>query len=293
MSRLASRFLSLFSSLRASSWEGPREAPAADRVPTRAPLPVWTRLYPAGRMVVREGDPGDSMFLIVEGRVTVMRQPGRGAERTVGALAPGDFFGELALVTDCHRTASVMAVERTVLLEFSRAGLDVAGSRHGIEEAVVRMACQERLLADAFGTSPLLGALPPELAVQLGSALVPQAVKAGAPILTRGMPGDALYLLLRGRCSVFHTHPDGDVTAFPDLEEGAVFGEVSLLRSRVATATVKALTPCTLLRLDRDVFQKFFAGQPVLRQALVQLGLARVHRTVRLMEGAGRPVDSD
>lgn len=286
MSRLAGRFLSWFNPSRAAAdEETPRRPPAPkeEDFSPRAPMPVWTHCFPAGQVLVREGEPGDSMFLIVEGRVAVIRQPPGAAQKTVGYLSTGDFFGELSLVAECRRTASVMAVERTVVLELSRAGLEEAGARHGLEGAVVRTACRERLLVDALRTSPLLSALPADLAVQLGSAFVPHAVEAGAPLLTRGMPGDALYVLLRGRCTAFHTHADGDITPYPDLEEGAVFGEVSLLRSRFATATVEALTPCTLLRLERDVFRKFFMGQPELRRALVEMGLDRVRRTVDLM----------
>ncbi|NPC86415.1 cyclic nucleotide-binding domain-containing protein, partial [Pyxidicoccus fallax] len=195
-------------------------------------------------------------------------------------------FGELALRNGAPRTASVMALEQTAVLELSREGLDKSGARHGLGDTLVRMVCQERLLADALRSSTLLATLPPELGVQLGSALVPHVARQGEVLLTHGQQGDALYVLLRGRCAVFHPHGDGDTTRFPDLEEGAVFGEVSLLRSRLATATVRAETPCTLLRLERDVFVKYFRSQPALRRALVKLGLERLRRTSRLVEDA-------
>jgi cAMP-dependent protein kinase regulator len=292
MSRQAFQFLSLFGGARALAPGATRGAVEVRPLATvgglmgPAALPVWTRFYSAGQVVVREGEPGDSMFVIVEGRVAVMRQPEGAAPTTLGYLTAGDFFGELALVTECRRTASIMAVERTVVLELSRAGLEASGGRHGLEAAVVRMACRERMLGDALRISPLLASLPPELGMQLGSALVPRTAEAGEPLLTRGMPGDALYFLLRGRCTVFHTHEEGGITPYPDLEEGAVFGEVSILRGRLATATVEAATPCTLLRLERDVFKKFFLDQPELRRALLRLGLERVRRTVRLVATA-------
>ncbi|WP_240360879.1 cyclic nucleotide-binding domain-containing protein [Pyxidicoccus caerfyrddinensis] len=297
MSRLAFQFMSLFGGPGAFIPRGPRDAetrpPAlVTGIAGHAPLPVWMRFYSAGQVVLREGEPGDSMFVIVEGRVAVMRQPEGTAPRTVGYLSAGDFFGELALVTECRRTASIMAVEKTVVLELSRAGLEAAGARYGLEADAVRMACRERLLGDALRSSSLLASLPPELGMQLGSALVPRAAVAGEPLLTLGTPGDALYFLLRGRCTAFHTHEDGEITPYPDLEEGAVFGEVSLLRGRLATATVEAATPCTLLRLERDVFKKFFMGQPALRRALLRLGLDRVRRTVRLVVRTGPAISS-
>ncbi len=253
-----------------------------------APLPVWTRFLPAGRVVVREGDPGSSLFVILEGKVGVYREGGAREARMVGHLTSGGFFGELSLLTNCPRTASVVTLERTVLRELSRTGLSLMGARHGLVAPVVAMRGRERLLADALSGSALLNELSPELWTHLGSALEPCSVEAGAQLLTYGSPGEALFILLRGRCGVFHTHADGRTTSYPDMVEGDLFGEVSLLRGRRATATVKTLTPCTLLRLDREVFRKHFWGQAEMRRALVRLGMQRMHRT---MEVITQPAD--
>ena len=59
---------------------------------------------PAGTFVVRQGAPADAFFLIDSGRATVTRDA-----RHIDDLAPGDFFGELALLRDRNRTASVVA----------------------------------------------------------------------------------------------------------------------------------------------------------------------------------------
>ncbi|WP_338866175.1 cyclic nucleotide-binding domain-containing protein [Myxococcus stipitatus] len=253
-----------------------------------APLPVWTRFLPPGQVVLREGDSGSSMFVILEGKVAVCREPTQRRDaRTLAMLSAGDFFGELALMTHCPRMASVVTMERTVVRELSLNGLAVAGPRHGVEAPVVAMRCRERLLGDALRCSPLLSGLSPGLWAQLGGALEPCSVGVGETLLTRGHPGDALYVLLRGRCGVFHTHGDGRITAYPDMVEGDLFGEVSLLRGRLATATVRARTPCTLLRLDQSVFRKLFWGQAEIRRALVSLGLERMHRTMDVIASAG------
>ena len=208
----------------------------------------------------------------------------RGEKKEVARLAAGEFFGELALLTGTRRMASVVTVEDSVLLELSQSGVKEAGPDHGVEGQEVESAARERLLADALRSNPLIASLPPELKAQLGSAFVPCTVQAGETLLTRGKPGEALYILLRGRCEVFHTHEDGRQTHYPELGEGALFGEISLLRSRLATATVRTLTPCTLLRLDRDVFKASFMSQPDLRGALVRLGLERLKQTMQVMD---------
>ena len=245
--------------------------------------PVCTRYLQAGQVVVREGDPGNSMFVVLEGRVAVLRGNDGAANMEVGRLGAGEFFGELALLTGTKRTATVVTVEDVVLLELTQAGVRELGKDYGVKGDQMQLAAKERLLADTLRSNPLIAALPPEVQHELGDAFIPCTVPAGETLLTRGQPGDALYVLLRGQCEVFHTHSDGRQTSFPLLEEGALFGEISLLRSRLATATVRTVTPCTLLKLEREVFRKAFLGQPDLRGALVRLGLERLKHTLEVM----------
>lgn len=245
--------------------------------------PVCTRYLQAGQVVVREGDPGHSMFVVLEGRVAVLRGNDGAANTEVGRLGAGEFFGELALLTGTKRTATVVTVEDVVLLELTQAGVRELGKDYGVKGDQMQLAAKERLLADTLRSNPLIAALPPEVQHELGDAFIPCTIPAGETLLTRGQPGDALYVLLRGQCEVFHTHSDGRQTSFPLLEEGALFGEISLLRSRLATATVRTVTPCTLLKLEREVFRKAFLGQPDLRGALVRLGLERLKHTLEVM----------
>ncbi|NRD64186.1 cyclic nucleotide-binding domain-containing protein [Corallococcus exiguus] len=256
---------------------------AAETEGAPAPPPVCTRYLPAGQVVVREGDPGHSMFVVLEGRVAVLRGGDHGGNTEVGRMGAGEFFGELALLTGTQRTATIVTVEDAVLLELTQAGVRELGKDYGVKGEQMQVAARERLLADALRSNPLIAALPPEVQHELGDAFVPCTVPAGETLLTRGQPGDALYVLLRGQCEVFHTHSDGRQSAYPKLEEGALFGEISLLRSRLATATVRTVTPCTLLKLERDVFKKAFLGQPDLRGALVRLGLERLKHTIEVM----------
>ncbi|MFP2930202.1 cyclic nucleotide-binding domain-containing protein [Pyxidicoccus sp. 3LG] len=230
------------------------------------------------------------MFVVLEGRVAVARQSKDGEQVEVGQLGAGEFFGELALLTGAPRTASVVAVEDAVVLELSQTGGREAWTSYGVEGEKLEQAARERLLADALRSNPLLSSLSPELREQLGAAFVPCTVKAGETLLTRGKPGDALYVLLRGECEVFHTHEDGRQSTLAKLGEGALFGEISLLRSRLATATVRTTTPCTLLKLEREVFEKTFLSQPNLRGALVRLGLERLKKTLQVM---AEPAPSD
>jgi CRP-like cAMP-binding protein len=70
---------------------------------------------PAGATIVRQGGPAEKFFIIVDGRVEVVREYD-GSEQVVATLGPGQFFGEVAILRDMPRTATVRAVTRVTLL---------------------------------------------------------------------------------------------------------------------------------------------------------------------------------
>jgi small-conductance mechanosensitive channel/CRP-like cAMP-binding protein len=73
--------------------------------------------YPAGGAVVRQGDEGDSLFLVAEGRVDVsVRAAAGGPEQSLATLGAGDYFGEMSLLTGAPRSATIRASEETRLV---------------------------------------------------------------------------------------------------------------------------------------------------------------------------------
>jgi CRP-like cAMP-binding protein len=75
---------------------------------------------PAGTSVVREGEPGDRFYVVLQGMLAVS-QESRGRR---GVLRPGDTFGEVALAMDVPRTATVHAVTPSVVASCDRAAFD-------------------------------------------------------------------------------------------------------------------------------------------------------------------------
>ena len=75
-----------------------------------------SHIFAPGETVIRAGDPGSSMFVVHNGKVAVQIND-KGRLRTVATLNEGDFFGEMALFTGEPRTANVVALEETEVLE--------------------------------------------------------------------------------------------------------------------------------------------------------------------------------
>lgn len=75
--------------------------------------------YAPGQEIVREGDSGVGAFIVRSGRVEVLQKRG-GEIVKLGELGPGDFFGEMALLDEFPRSATVRAVEPTTCLGLTR-----------------------------------------------------------------------------------------------------------------------------------------------------------------------------
>lgn len=94
-------------------------ADALQQVADRAQL----RSYRKGEIIVRQGDTGETLFVVVDGLVKVFVTSPGGAEMVLVTLRPMDTFGELAVVDGGERSASAEALEATTLLLLRRSSL--------------------------------------------------------------------------------------------------------------------------------------------------------------------------
>jgi CRP/FNR family cyclic AMP-dependent transcriptional regulator len=81
---------------------------------------IMRRSAPRGSAIVREGEAADALFVVVTGRVKVMVGESDGKETILSILGAGEFFGEMGLIDDNPRSATVLAVEPCELLVITR-----------------------------------------------------------------------------------------------------------------------------------------------------------------------------
>src|ERR1051325_4187927 len=91
-------------------------APLSAEETTMLAQAASSHIFAPGETVIRAGDPGSSMFVVHNGRVAVQLSE-NGRPRTVATLSEGAFFGEMALFTGEPRTANIVALEETEVLE--------------------------------------------------------------------------------------------------------------------------------------------------------------------------------
>lgn len=83
----------------------------------------WVQLS-RGDILIKQGDPGDSMYILIRGRLQARVTIEDGNQIVVGEITPGESVGEMAMFTGETRTADVAAVRDTALVKFSKAGFD-------------------------------------------------------------------------------------------------------------------------------------------------------------------------
>jgi cAMP-dependent protein kinase regulator len=271
--------------------EGPSRASLFSRLGEREFLSVLEALelrdFQPGETIIEEGQPGSSLFAIVEGSVEVVRSPRSGRQRTVAFLGEGDFFGEMSLLSAVPRLASVRAFERTAVLELTRERLERIIQRHPSVGEVLRSFHRERLLDEVLRSNPIFRLLTPSAREALAHDFQLCSRPAGTLLLEQGQAVDGLYVLLRGRCQVRHRHPDGSESHLRTLGEGDVFGEIALMLGLQATATVRADTSCLLLRLDWGSCERTLLEEPEVCEALSKIGNERLLSSAGLLFAPG------
>lgn len=80
--------------------------------------------YNPGDIIFCEYEPGDSFYLIQSGRVKIVKIFGN-IEKTVDIMHPGEFFGEMALLEEAPRSATIIADDHCKLLEFNKANFEI------------------------------------------------------------------------------------------------------------------------------------------------------------------------
>ena len=84
---------------------------------------IHIREFDEGDIVFRQGDPGVGMYIVRDGQVDVYNEYSDFTRRKITVLTPGDFFGEISLLNDSCRSATVVASQKTILLGLFRPDL--------------------------------------------------------------------------------------------------------------------------------------------------------------------------
>jgi CRP-like cAMP-binding protein len=223
------------------------------------------RAEPGGR-IIEQGTQGTSFFVICAGKVRVLRADGE-TTRELALLEEGAFFGEMALLSDAPRSASVeAAAEDTQLLEIPANVLTELSSRHPTVAAALKKFCRQRLLANLMNSASLFKPFTKSERRDLVQRFRARDVVEGEVLIHEGQPSDGLYVVLTGEVEVVMGN-----RRVATLREGQVFGEISLLTRSPTSATVKATRRTSFLRLPREDFDELIMSHPQILEQVAEL----------------------
>ena len=196
----------------------------------------------AGSVVVTIGEPGDRFYLVRSGQLQALNEDGA----VLSTIAPGEGFGELALLDRRPRGATVRAVEDSELWSLDRGHFERwIRDRYEIA-ARIRASAEERASLAAL---PFFRGLDPTELHRILPRLETVRVSAGQAVFSEGDPGDRYYIVREGEAEL-------TVAGRPvrTLGPGSGFGEMALLFGRPRSATVAARTDLVLASLGREEF---------------------------------------
>jgi ATP-binding cassette subfamily B protein len=101
---------------------------------------------------------------------------------------------------------------------------------------------------------------------ELATLFATEQIPEERDIVSEGDPGDRFYILVRGKAEVLKASKRAAV-----LQDGDYFGELALLSDRPRNATVRSLTPCVCLTLQRDHFRAMLDRSAPLRERMEQV----------------------
>jgi CRP-like cAMP-binding protein len=250
------------------------------------------RRLPDGAPVIREGEPGESFFLVASGTVRVFDLDGNGNRKDLAELHENAIFGEMALLSARPRSASVEVVGEADLLEVTRASLaSLAGELEQVAAALTAFT-RDRLLNNMMATSPLFRPFSQPQRRDLLRRFTAHDVAPGTPIIRQGDEGRGLFIVLSGEVAVSAADGIGLETPLATLRAGEVFGEMSLMRGGATTASVTAASQGTVLFLAREYVERIVAGIPAIKDYLAALAEDRALDTQIALQ-SDEAVDED
>jgi CRP-like cAMP-binding protein len=224
--------------------------------------------FKAGEILARQGDAGDHLFMLAEGRALVKRKNEAGVEKKVAILHEGDCFGETSLIEARPCSATVKALTKGALIAIAREDFlplvestpEILGLIQGFQ---------------ALHASPYFSGLEIDNLSQLLNMAEVVSADPGQVVIRKGDLGDRFYIVLKGTLDVMSSD---ERTVINTLREGEPFGEIALLSGGTRTVTVVARTSCLLIALNRETFGVFLSNHLFLGDELERLGHERMAR---------------
>jgi CRP-like cAMP-binding protein len=258
------------------------------------------RTFEEGDVVFQQGEMGDTMYILHEGTLAVIREKD-GAGTVVARLNRGDFVGEMALVDEEPRSATVKAMERSILVPITRDFLLKHSSRDTkfiltlMESLSSRLESVDEMLKWRFIESgppaqphdgpaemePRSAAFLKSLSAVVDTA---KAVKLeqGDIIFRKGDSGDTMYIVMDGKVQIYQEEGDSRFVQ-AQFDRGNFFGEMAIVSGNPRVATAMAAAPSVLMPVSKEAFLEKVRTDPAVALHTIQILIVRLRRSLQML----------
>lgn len=206
--------------------------------------------YAAKSLIIKEGDVGSIVYVMEEGRVEVSREG-----RYLSTLSGAKVLGELAILYNCQRTATITANTDCKLWAIERQCFQTIMMRTGL----IRQAEYSEFLKSI----PIFKNQPEDILIKISDVLEETFYQKGDYIVRQGARGDTFFIISKGQVRVTIRQNNTEEEKFIRvLGKGDFFGEKALHGDDLRTANIIADSPegVTCLVIDRDTFNQLISN---------------------------------
>ena len=204
--------------------------------------------FKQGESVIKQGDNGDCLYIVDSGELDCSKRfpDNPDVDKYLKTYVPGEAFGELALLYNAPRAATIKAKTDCVLWCLDR------DTFNNIVKEGARL--KREKYENFLKSVDILSTMDKYEISQVSEALRKCSFNAGEYIIRQGEVGDIFYIIEEGEATAFGSKD----SKIPEMNytKGGYFGELALLRDQPRAANVKAKTDVKLLSLDRNSFKR-------------------------------------
>lgn len=222
----------------------------------------------AGQVLFRAGEPGDALYLVAEGELAVQVPVPGGGARELARIGPGQCVGELALLADGRRSATVQALADTRLVALAKPDLLALVERDPGLRRLLGDLMLRRLPRLHLATSELFRALADHVLDDLRSELRWLSLPRGEVLCEAGTAPRGLYVVVNGRLGLEAAGAQGRPGRA--LGRGEVLGELELVAGEPHRHTARALRDTDLVLLSREGFERILERNPQVALSLLR-----------------------
>jgi len=235
----------------------------------------------AGEGIWQAGSPGDYLYLIGMGEVSLQATDVEGRKKVFSKLKEGDFFGERAFMARSEHNDDAIAETDCSILMVDRNTFDKWVEKYPEMATTVEGFYRQRVLARVLAITPVFEGVPSDARLALADQFALRTFADGEQIMKEGEVGDTFYLIRSGSVSLSVGGVSGEVVFSATLGEGEFVGEVALLTGRPRTATIIAKGPAELMELSRADFDAIAGIHPSVRTVVQEYLRRRAEETIR------------